>query len=51
MPYQPAAWMILPFALLLVMNCPGTGAFPQLVAEQYPKVALALGTISVIYYY
>src|SRR5712675_2143645 len=51
MPYQPAPWMMLPFAALLVMIALGPLLFPAWWLRHYPKVAFGLGIITVAYYY
>src|SRR5256885_6381824 len=50
MPYQPTPWMMLPFAALLVMIALGPLLFPAWWLRHYPKVAIALGLITIAYY-
>ncbi len=47
----PNPWMILPFALLLLLIAAAPSVFPQWWRRHYPKAALALGGITVVYYF
>ena len=46
----PSPIMIVPFALLLLMIATGPLFYKHFWEHHYPKVAIALGSISVIYY-
>ena len=48
---SPNPWMILPFGLLLGMIALGPLLFSEWWARHYPKVALALGAVTVAYYF
>lgn len=50
MGYEPMAWMILPFILLLLAIALGPLLFPQWWLRHYPKVSIALGLATVCYY-
>src|SRR6185369_4184405 len=50
MGYDPSPWMILPFGLLLATIALAPLTFPQWWSKHYPKVALTLGVITLIYY-
>src|SRR5260221_2293770 len=50
MGYEPNALMMLPFAILLATIAVGPLLFPKWWLRHYPKVAIALGLITVVYY-
>ena len=47
---EPNPWMILPFVVLLGMIALGPVACPNFWSRHYPKIALALGAVSLVYY-
>ena len=47
---EPNPWMTLPFGLLLLAIALGPLAFADFWARHYPKVAYALGAVSLAYY-
>jgi len=49
--HEPTAWMILPFLLLLLAIALGPLAWPQGWHRHYPKVALGLGAVTLLYYW
>ena len=51
MGYDPSPWMILPFVLLLATIALAPLFFPDWWSKHYPKVALTLGSITLIYYW
>jgi len=46
----PAAWMIIPFLLLLLMIATGPIFYKHFWEKHYPKVSILLGAIVVVYY-
>jgi len=46
----PPTWLVIPFALLLVMIATGPLFYPHFWEHQYPKVAMALGAVVAVYY-
>src|SRR5882672_626420 len=50
MGYQPDPLMMLPFAALLVTIALGPLLFPKWWLKHYPKVAIALGLVTLAYY-
>ena len=46
----PDLFMVIPFVTLLLMIATGPILYPHFWEHHYPKVAVALGTITVIYY-
>jgi Na+/H+ antiporter NhaD/arsenite permease-like protein len=46
----PSPFMTLPFVLLLMMIATGPIFYPHFWERHYPKIALALGMVTVIYY-
>jgi Na+/H+ antiporter NhaD/arsenite permease-like protein len=48
--YEPSLWMTAPFVLLLAAIALGPLFFPDWWSRHYPKVALGLGAITLIYY-
>src|SRR5205085_4284014 len=51
MPYQPTPWMMLPFPALVVMIALGPLLFAKWWLRHYPKVALGLAFVTVVYYW
>ena len=51
MPYEPAAWSIAPFVILLGMIALGPLCFERWWRRHYPKVAFALAAITLGYYF
>ena len=51
MPYEPAAWSIAPFAILLAMIALGPLCFEKWWLRHYPKVACGLAAITLGYYF
>jgi Na+/H+ antiporter NhaD/arsenite permease-like protein len=49
--YEPAAWAIIPFGVLLAMIALGPLFFEQWWLRHYPKVAFGLGAITLAYYF
>ncbi len=47
---QPNPWMILPFAMLLLAIALGPVCAPAWWLKHYPKVALGLGAVTLVYY-
>src|SRR5260221_4848470 len=50
MGYEPNALLLLPFTLLLATIALGPLLFPKWWLKHYPKVAIFLGLITVVYY-
>ena len=46
----PDLFMVIPFVVLLLMIATGPIFYPHLWEHHYPKIAVALGTITVLYY-
>jgi len=46
----PPGWLVIPFAILLVMIATGPLFYPHFWEDHYPKVAIALGAVVAIYY-
>ncbi len=46
----PATFMVLPFVILLLMIATGPILYPHFWEHHYPKVAIALGAVTVVYY-
>jgi Na+/H+ antiporter NhaD/arsenite permease-like protein len=51
MEYEPAAWAIAPFALLLAMIAMGPLFFEHWWVKHYPKVAVSLAVVVLAYYF
>ena len=50
MSYEPHPWMILPFGILLALIAGAPLLFPQWWTRHYPKVALSLAAVTLVYY-
>src|SRR5205809_1029668 len=50
MGYEPSAWMIVPFGLLLALIALAPLFFPDWWLKHYPKVAFALAAVTLSYY-
>ncbi len=48
--YEPSAWMILPFGVMLAMIALGPLCFERWWLKHYPKVAFALAAVTLSYY-
>lgn len=46
----PELYMVIPFIVLLLMIATGPIFYPHLWEHHYPKIAMALGSITVLYY-
>src|SRR5437868_13903353 len=50
-PIIVSAWMLIPFVVLLALIAMAPVAFPHWWHKHYPKTALALGAITLVYYF
>ncbi len=46
----PPIWLVIPFALLLIMIATGPLFYPHFWEHHYPKVAIILGSVVAVYY-